>query len=89
MDDAERRQQECLEHLQEAYDYAEWSKKDREARLPDLTSAQREQMRQYLTMVQQHGLSKGFHDQERCEGCPVMKQQGRAILGIPAEAQRS
>ncbi|EEC43309.1 predicted protein [Phaeodactylum tricornutum CCAP 1055/1] len=71
-----RDQRDGLKHLQEAKEFAEWSKKDREARLPKLTPEQREQMREYLKIVQQHGLTKGMEGAENndCNGCPVLKQ---------------
>jgi hypothetical protein len=75
VDDSARKHQEGLEHLREAREFAEWSRKDREARLPRLTPEQKTQMMQYLYIVEQHGLSKSFETATRgvadCEGCPV------------------
>lgn len=72
VDDTARRHQDALARLREAEEFAKWSKQDREKRLPPLTPEQREQMREYLKIVQQHGLSKGFEDTNQCVGCPVM-----------------
>ena len=78
VEDAERRQQNGLERLREAREFAEWSKKDREARLPKLTDEQREQMRQYLQIVEQHGVSKAIENAKQCVGCPVLAQAQEA-----------
>lgn len=72
VDDSSRRHKDGLERLKEAKEFAKWSKKDREERLPPLTPEQREQMRNYLHLVEQHGLNKGFDDAQGCVGCPVM-----------------
>jgi hypothetical protein len=72
VDDSTRLHKDGLERLREAEEFAKWSKKDREARLPPLSPEQREQMRNYLQIVEQHGLSKGFEDTKQCVGCPVM-----------------
>lgn len=47
----------ATEHLREAREFAEWSAKDRaekRADLPPLTTEQREQMRNYLRMMQEY-----------------------------------
>jgi hypothetical protein len=62
VNDTARRHQDALSRLREAEEYAKWSKKDREERLPPLTPEQREQMREYLKIVDQHGGRKGFED---------------------------
>jgi hypothetical protein len=67
-----------VERLREAREFAEWSYKDREARLPKLTNEQSEQMQNYLQLVGRHGLSKTFSDASQCEGCPIV---GRAKKG--------
>lgn len=64
VDDTSRQHAIALSQLREAEEYAKWSKKDRESRLPPLTPEQREQMREFLKIVDQHGLSKGFEDTE-------------------------
>lgn len=84
--DSKRQEQKGIEHLREAREFAAWSKKDRESRLPQLTEEQREQMRQYLLIVERHGMSKAFaaHAQgggsegdKDCPGCPVLNQARR------------
>jgi hypothetical protein len=82
-----RDQRDGLKHLQEAKEFAEWSKKDREARLPKLTPEQREQMREYLKIVQQHGLTKGMEGAENhdCNGCPVLKQGKRFASSMTSD----
>jgi hypothetical protein len=64
VDDTARQHQIALSQLREAEEYAKWSKKDREERLPPLTPEQREQMREFLKIVDEHGLKKGFEDTE-------------------------
>lgn len=87
--DNQRKQIQGQEHLREAKEFSEWSKKDREARLPKLTEEQREQMRQYLLIVQRHGLSKAFagemqrnNDDDDCPGCPVLKQTRKVAAAL-------
>jgi hypothetical protein len=64
VNDTSRQHQEALSQLREAEEYAKWSKKDREERLPPLTPEQREQMRDFLKIVDQNGFSKEFADTE-------------------------
>ena len=71
VEDAQRKHLDSLERLREAREFAEWSKKDREARLPELTDEQREQMQQYLRVVNQHGMSSFFEESKECVNCPV------------------
>jgi hypothetical protein len=81
VDDSTRKHQEGLERLRQAREFAEWSRRDREARLPPLTVEQAEQMRHYLQIVEQHGFSKslelaaaangGKQSMDDCVGCPV------------------
>lgn len=80
VDDTARKHKEGLQHLRQAQEFAEWSHKDRQERLPKLTDEQKTQMMQYITLVQQHGMSKSFDanaqsgvsKEEACVGCPVM-----------------
>lgn len=53
--DTERQQREGYARLEEAKSFANWSKADREARLPPLTAEQERQMAQYLRLVEAHG----------------------------------
>jgi hypothetical protein len=89
--DTQRRQEEGLERLREAREFAEWSRKDREAKLPPLTEEEQEQLRAYLRLVESHGMhmvaarrdnmAKGGRGDESpdgdCAGCPVLSQVGR------------
>jgi hypothetical protein len=74
VNDAERKHHQGMSHLHEAHNYAEWSRQDRESRIPPLTVEQRQQMRNYLHLVEQHGIKRGFEDinGKECIGCPVM-----------------
>lgn len=54
--DHQRKQEEGLERLREAGEFAEWSRKDRESRVPPLTAEEREQLRDYLRLVERHGM---------------------------------
>lgn len=60
--DSNRQQEEAIKHLQEARNFAEWSKKDREARLPKLTEEQRQQLKEYLELIEQHSIRKTTND---------------------------
>jgi hypothetical protein len=54
--DHRRRQEEGTERLREAGEFAEWSRRDRESRLPPLTPQESEQLREYLRLVESHGM---------------------------------
>ena len=54
-----------MEHLKEANRYAQWSEQDRLSKLPTITPEQRQQIHDYLSIVQQHGLSKSIAAQEQ------------------------
>jgi len=92
VDDHKRQQEEGYKHLREAHEYAEWSHKDRQKRLPKLTPEQEQQMIQYLQMVGEHGWDKSIDlnrsnngkEAEDCEGCPVFgmaKKAKQALKG--------
>jgi hypothetical protein len=49
-----------MKHLEEANEYARWSERDRASKLPTITEEQRQQIRQYLLLVQEHGFTKSF-----------------------------
>jgi hypothetical protein len=91
VDDAERKHREGLEILKEAHEFSEWSRRDREARLPKLTTEQEAQMNEYLRIVENHGLSKAFaamDSGEDCYNCPIMKVANRTkqfVTGKPTE----
>ncbi|GKY95093.1 hypothetical protein MPSEU_000473300 [Mayamaea pseudoterrestris] len=93
VNDSDRQQREGLERLQEARQFAKWSKNDRESRLPQLTAEQRQQMKSYLEIVEQHGLAKAFDNANgrRCEGegCPVLARARRAVAGVVADSSSS
>ena len=72
-----------MERLREARQFAEWSKKDREARLPKITDEQREQLRNYLQLVEQHGVKKALQNAEDCVGCPIFSKHPRKQLPAP------
>lgn len=86
--DTKRQQLDGVERLREAREFAEWSRKDREARFPKLNPEQREQMRQYLQLVEQHGLRKSFEatrgeiSDADCVGCPVLGQARKAAAAV-------
>lgn len=86
VEDSNRIQRDGLERLREAREFAEWSKKDRESRLPKLTEDQRDQMREYLKVIEQHGLAKAFESPngKGCdgEGCPVLAQARKAVATV-------
>ena len=79
MADTERQQKEGYARLEEAKQFAHWSKKDREARLPSLTPDQEAQMGQYLRLVEAHGWNKSLEmdGKEQCEGsgCPFLDRK--------------
>jgi hypothetical protein len=88
VNDSDRQQRDGLERLQEARQFAEWSKNDRESRLPKLTTEQRQQMRRYLELVEEHGLARAFDNPngKGCEGdgCPVLARARKAVARVTA-----
>lgn len=104
MNDSDKQQQERLGHLREAGEFAEWSRRDRESRLPPLTDEQREQMQQYLRLVEQHGLRRiaehrrrasgdGSNDgadvdDDDCVGCPAFRHVTRKSTKVSPEPAR-
>jgi hypothetical protein len=66
--DSDKQQLERLGHLREAGEFAEWSRRDRESKLPPLTDEQREQMQQYLRLVERHGLRRVVEHRRRANG---------------------
>ena len=64
-----------MEHLREAKEFSEWSKKDRESRLPQLTKEQREQMRQYLKLVDKNGLELATRNHETKKNLGLLPQE--------------
>lgn len=85
MEDSKRQHVEGLERLKEAREFAEWSRKDKEARLPELTDEQREQMRQYLQLVGKHGVTQAASNED-CVGCPVVRN-ATEILGLRTQTE--
>jgi hypothetical protein len=85
--DAERIHKEGMEHLREAREFAEWSQKDRDARLPKLTEEQHRQMQEYLQLVGKHGLSKTLTEDgaKECLDCPIMTRV-KQVVGGPFSA---
>ena len=77
VDSAERRHLAGLQSLKEAREWAEWSAKDREKRMPKLTPQQEEQMQNYMKIVQQHGLDKAAlmssGNTDVCKDCPIFR----------------
>jgi hypothetical protein len=58
--DANKKHEDGIHHLQEANEFALWSENDRRQRLPAITAEQREQIQQYLAIVQQHALHESI-----------------------------
>ena len=46
--DADRRHKQAVEKLKESYEFADWSHREREKQLPELTPEQRRQMNNFL-----------------------------------------
>lgn len=73
--DHRKQQNEGLARLKEAREFAEWSHKDRESKVPQLTAEQRDQLNNYLRLVERHGVSRMLEDpslkSSECVGCPI------------------
>jgi hypothetical protein len=90
--DTERLHQDGLERLAEAKAFSEWSRKDRESRLPPLTLEQNEQMGQYLRMVEAHGWTKSLEQEQggkECIGCPFLERNEKKAKALRAGAETS
>ena len=74
--DAEKINQDGMKRIQEAREYAHKKAQEREQVMPDLSPEQEQQMRQYLQMVGQHGMTKltQISDQEECLNCPMLSK---------------
>jgi hypothetical protein len=58
--DAHKKHEDGIHHLQEANEFALWSENDRRQRLPAITAEQREQIQQYLAILQEHALHESI-----------------------------
>ena len=58
--EADRRHKEAVNKLKESYEFADWSHRERERQLPELTPEQRRQMNNYLAMMMEHELNKHY-----------------------------
>jgi hypothetical protein len=58
--DANKKHEDGIHHLQEANEFALWSENDRRQRLPAITAEQREQIQQYLAILQEHALHESI-----------------------------
>ena len=83
--DANSKHKESIGHLQEANTYAKWSEEDRLSKLPTITPEQRQQIHQYLSIIQQHGMSKTMASQQGRSKedisdpkCPVLPTNNKA-----------
>ena len=87
--DANAKHMKNMEHLQEANAYAQWSEQDRLSKLPSITPEQRQQIQQYLSIIEQHGYSKSVaaHERQQQKGddgnsndkCPVLPNSSKNI----------
>ena len=90
VEDHRKQQNDGLARLKEAREFAEWSHKDRESKVPQLTAEQRKQLNNYLRLVERHGASKAFEDPSlksgECVGCPIFgaKKARTAVAVSPA-----
>lgn len=69
--------QDAFNQLQQAREYAHEAAIERQKKLPQLTAEQEEQMKEYLKLVNQHGLSKLSEmesDPKNCQGCPLLSR---------------
>jgi hypothetical protein len=62
--DADRQHESGRQHLQEAQQFAARSAQDRWERLPPLTAEQRQQVQDYLFLLEQHGWHKSLAQQD-------------------------
>jgi hypothetical protein len=54
-----------MKYLQEANQYAKWSEQDRQSKLPHITNEQRDQIYNYLNIIQQHGVAQSIVQQQQ------------------------
>lgn len=63
--DLDRRHKAAVEKLKESYEFADWSHREREKQLPDLTPEQRRQMNNYLGLMMEHEVKKRYPEEPR------------------------
>ena len=90
--DANAKHVKNMEHLHEANKFAQWSEQDRLSKLPSITPEQRQQIHQYLSIVQQHGLSKSVAQAQEQEGsnenvttnaqCPILSNNHKTNSSV-------
>lgn len=61
----DKRHKMAVEKLKESYEFADWSHRERERQLPELTPEQRRQMNNYLSLMMEHELNKRFPEMPR------------------------
>lgn len=71
--DADRRHKEAVEKLKESYEFADWSHRERQKQLPELTPEQRRQMNNFLNLMMEHEMSKYFPEDD----APASPASGR------------
>jgi hypothetical protein len=88
--DYTRKHKEATKHLQEAEEFAKWAKQDRKSRVPQLKDDQRNQLKEYLQLVEQHSINMMIHPSRgkdgNCNGCPVLAPVRNALNAKPAYA---
>ncbi|CAB9507934.1 expressed unknown protein [Seminavis robusta] len=62
---SDRRHKEAVEKLKESYEFADWSHRERERQLPELTPDQRRQMNKFLNLMMEHEMNKYIPDDKR------------------------
>ena len=86
--DHQRKQTNYLEHLREAQEYAAWSKRDRESKLPPLSDEQRAAMRAYLQLIDQHGVERMANSGNDCVDCPALSRFARRATASVVSGDR-
>ena len=65
LDQADRRHEQAVMKLKESYEFADWSHRERERQLPQLTPEERRQMQNFLDLMMEHEMRKHFPEDKR------------------------
>jgi hypothetical protein len=60
VDQSDRRHEQAVMKLKESYEFADWSHREREKQLPQLTPEERRQMQSFLNLMMENEMRRHF-----------------------------
>jgi hypothetical protein len=70
VDQADRRHEQAVMKLKESYEFADWSHRERERQLPQLTPEERRQMQNFLSLMMENEMRRHFPEDKRADPPP-------------------